>query len=263
MAKPSNGISQSVSALSRRSSGNSAPWMIANIACGESPRAARLRAAQRWVMLQRRPRRGFVRRGGHALVQRHHDVAADGLLRLDAQLGAEQDRPAVEIALEDRARLGHRARMRQRENLEAAGIGQHGALPAHEPMDAAQPPEDLRPRAQQQVIGIGEQDLRARILQRLRKLRLDRGLRAHRHEERRPHLVVQGPEARRARPRAGGAASTRKLSRFMGWSRPAARPCSAFSLPLPWAGEEKIPMPSDQDGEDGNPGTALCPVSAG
>ena len=100
------------------------------------------------------------------MIQRHHDVAADGPLRLDAELRAEQDRLPVEIALKDRALLAHRARMRQRENLEAARVRQHGALPAHEIVDAAGAPEDFRTRPQQQMISVREQNLRTGLLQR-------------------------------------------------------------------------------------------------
>ena len=39
------------------------------------------------------------------MIERHHDVAADGLLCLDADFGAEQDRLAVEVTLENRAFL--------------------------------------------------------------------------------------------------------------------------------------------------------------
>ena len=39
------------------------------------------------------------------------------------------------------------------------------------------------PGPEQEMVGIGEQDLRARILERLRQLRLYRGLRADRHEQ--------------------------------------------------------------------------------
>ena len=115
---------------------------------------------------------------------------------------AEQDRLPVEITLEDRALLAHRARMRQREDLEPARVRQDRALPAHETVNAARAPENLRPGTQQQVVGIREQDLRARVLQRLRKLRLHRGLRADRHEERRLHLVVQRAKRRGPRARA-------------------------------------------------------------
>ncbi len=37
------------SALSRRRSSKHAPWTMPKSACGESPRASRLRTAQRWV----------------------------------------------------------------------------------------------------------------------------------------------------------------------------------------------------------------------
>ena len=41
---------------------------------------------------------------------------------------------------------------------------QDGAIPAHETVNAAHAPENLRPGAKQQVIGIREQDLRPRFL---------------------------------------------------------------------------------------------------
>ena len=105
--------------------------------------------------VQRRPRRRRVRRGRHALVQRHHDVAADGLLGVDAAFGAEQDRLPVGVALEHGPGFRHRARMRQRENLEPAGVGEDALRPAHEFVDAPQPPEHLRSRPQQQVVRVG------------------------------------------------------------------------------------------------------------
>ncbi len=63
--------------------------------------------------LERLPRGRLVRGGGNALVERHHDVAADGFLGLDAHLRAEQDGFAVEIALEKRPLLAQRTRVRQ------------------------------------------------------------------------------------------------------------------------------------------------------
>ena len=93
--------------------------------------------------------------------------------------------------------------MRQRENLESARVRQHGALPAHEAVDAADAPEDLRAGPQQQVVGVREQNLRAGFLERPRQLRLHRRLRADRHEERRLHFVVQGAKGRGAGARIG------------------------------------------------------------
>ena len=70
-------------------------------------------------------------------------------------------------------------------------------------MNAASASKDFGAGPQQQMIGIREENLRARVLERLRQLRLHGGLRAHRHEERRPHFVVQGVKRRGPRARAG------------------------------------------------------------
>ena len=151
--------------------------------------------------LQRRARRRFVGGRSDAMIQRHHDVAPDRLLRFDAHLRAEQNRFSIQITLERRAFLAHRARMLERENLVAAGVGQDRALPAHKLVDATQAPENLHARPQEQMISIREQNLRTGFLQRARELRFHRRLRSHRHEERRLHFVVQSLERRRARMR--------------------------------------------------------------
>ena len=98
----------------------------------------------------------FIRSRGDALVERHHDVAADRALGLDAHFGTEHDALSVEVALEARAFLSHRALLRHGENLKPAGIREHGIFPAHESVDAAGAPEDFRPRSQQEVIRIRE-----------------------------------------------------------------------------------------------------------
>ena len=66
------------------------------------------------------------------------------------------------------------------------------------------PSKDLHARAKQQVVSVGEKDLRARFLERPGQLRLDRRMRADRHEERRLHFVVQSAEGRGASARTGG-----------------------------------------------------------
>jgi hypothetical protein len=45
------------------------------------------------------------------MIERHHDIAANGFLRLNANFGAEQNRFPVKIALKNRAFLAHRARI--------------------------------------------------------------------------------------------------------------------------------------------------------
>ena len=72
--------------------------------------AARRQTPRRPAMrdIERGPRRRFIRGRGDALIERHHDVAADRLLRLDADFRAEQDRLPVEVTLKNRALLAHR-----------------------------------------------------------------------------------------------------------------------------------------------------------
>ena len=57
---------------------------------------------------------------GDALVEHHHDIAADGDLRRDTGLGAKQVDGTVHVAAELGAFFLHVARMRQGEDLEAA-----------------------------------------------------------------------------------------------------------------------------------------------
>lgn len=132
------------------------------------------------------------------MIERHHDIAADRFLRLDAQFWAEQNRLPIEITLENRAFLAHRARMRQRENLKPAGVRQDRAFPTHETMNAAGSAKYFGTGTQQQMVRIREENLGPGVLERLRELRLHGGLRAHRHEERRLHFVVQSAKSRGA-----------------------------------------------------------------
>ena len=150
---------------------------------------------------------GFCRvapgRGGNALVECHHNVAADLALNSKARFGREQEPAAVDVTLEPRAFLGQRAGVRQGEDLVAAGIRQHGAVPVHEPVNTAKPTEHLHARAQHQVIGVGQQHGEAGCTQRIHLLRLDRGLCSYGHEHRRNHRAMPGLEGRSARARSG------------------------------------------------------------
>ena len=138
---------------------------------------------------------------GDALIERHHDVAADRHLCFDAELRAEKNRPSIEIALKDGARFAHRARMRQGKDLESARVGEDGAIPAHETVYAAGAPENFRTRSEQQMISVCEQNLGAGFFECASQLRLHRSLRADRHEERRLHFVVQSAKGRGPGPR--------------------------------------------------------------
>src|SRR2546430_1610385 len=94
--------------------------------------------------------------------------------------------------------------MLQREDLEPAGVSEHRAFPTHKAMDAAHAPKDFRSRSQKKVISIRKQDLRTRILKRLRELSLYGRLRAHGHKERRLHFIVQSAKRRSSGARTGG-----------------------------------------------------------
>ena len=89
------------------------------------------------------------------------------------------------------------------EHLEAAAVGQDRARPADEAVQAAAPRDQLVARPQQQVIGVGEDDLGARILEVAMPNRLDRALRADRHERRRLDDAVRRLELAEARRAIG------------------------------------------------------------
>ena len=112
MAKPSKDISLSIGGTFLAQISKSAPCTIPKSDCGESPRAARLREPSDGSV-QGGAGGGFIGGRSDALVERHHDVAADGFLRFDADLRTEHDCFPVEIALKDGAFFAHGARIRR------------------------------------------------------------------------------------------------------------------------------------------------------
>jgi len=86
--------------------------------------------------------------------------------------------------------VGDGPELRQREDLEAAAVGQDRLIPVHELMETAGSADDLAAWAEVQVVGVAKQDLRARLSDLLRGEPLDRGLGAHWHEDRRADLPV-------------------------------------------------------------------------
>jgi hypothetical protein len=86
---------------------------------------------------------GPVLGGGRALVEGHDDVGAERLLDVDGALGGEEQVAPVQVGLEGGALLGDFALLRQAEHLEAAAVGEHGAVPGDEAVQAAQLPHQL------------------------------------------------------------------------------------------------------------------------
>ncbi len=127
-----------------------------------------------------------------ALVEADDDVGpqvlldGDGFFRRETmgrtvQVGAEGDAVGVDLAS-----LG------EAEDLETAGIGEDGAVPGHESVQAAQGGDQFVAGAKVEVIGIGQDDRGLHRVQGAGRDRLDGGLGANRHEDRRRYVAVRG-----------------------------------------------------------------------
>ena len=90
--------------------------------------------------------------------------------------------------------LGDPSQFTQAVDLESSRIRENGAVPVHEVVKVAVPAYHARARAQPQVEGIAENDLRAEIAQFLRGHRFDSAVGAHRHEGRRLHSAPREAE---------------------------------------------------------------------
>src|SRR5688500_8585646 len=103
------------------------------------------------------------------------------------------------MRLEIGALLADRAPFGEAEDLEAAAVGQQRLRPANEAMETAAPSDQLVARAQEQVVGVAEDDLGAELLQVAMERGFDRALGAHRHEGRCLHDAVRRLEFSAAR----------------------------------------------------------------
>ena len=103
-------------------------------------------------------------------------------------------RPEVLGAVEDRAErhavVGDLHRVGEAEDLEAAGVGEDRAVPAHEGVEPAGVLDDVGARAQEQVVGVGEDGLRPELAQPRGQHPLDGRTRPDGHEQRGVDLAV-------------------------------------------------------------------------
>ena len=129
------------------------------------------------------------------------DVGAQRLLHLDDELGREEVGRAVDRRAELDARLADLSELGEAPHLESAGVGQDGAVPAHETMEAAELTDEVVAGPEKQVIRVGEHDLGAGRAEVVRPQRLHGGVRADRHEDRRVDDAV-----RRGQPAGAGGA---------------------------------------------------------
>ena len=159
------------------------------LAVGARLPAAALRPADR--ARHRRLGARAVARIRQALVEDHRDVGAERALHRHRLLRPEEELVAVEVGVEAAALLGELAHPREREDLEAAGVGEDRAVPAHEAVEPAGSGDHLGTGAQQQVVGVAEHHLGAELHEVARLERLHRAERAHVHEHRRVHGPVR------------------------------------------------------------------------
>ncbi len=165
-----------------------------------------------------------------AFVERHHDVAAERELDVHGGFGREQMRVAIQMRAEQHALFGDLAQIAQAEDLEAAGVGEDGARPGHEAVQAAELADQFVAGAQEEMVGVGEDDLGVEIVRCQVALHdaFDRGLRADRHEDGRFDDAVRG--VNEAGARAGGGADGFEFE--MHYFRPLFQDASYISLPM-------------------------------
>jgi hypothetical protein len=138
------------------------------------------------------------------VVEGHGDVGAEGTLDLHRALGSEHPGGSVHVTLEGDAVFFDAAETFEREDLEAAGVGEHGAIPGGEAMEATHGLDHVLARADVQVIGVAEDDLRAGTAHHLRREALDGRLCANGHKCRSLHLSMRSVQRARASEAIGG-----------------------------------------------------------
>src|SRR5262249_18637291 len=103
--------------------------------------------------------------GGGALIDRDDDVRPELLLNRDRALGGKQVRGAIEMRLKLGAVFRDDSPAGEAVDLEPSAVGENRSMPGGESMQPAQPSNDFRARAQHQVVGVAQDDLRADSLE--------------------------------------------------------------------------------------------------
>src|SRR5205823_3220815 len=104
--------------------------------------------------LERAARRVVLARPRQALIEDHRDVCAEPPLDLHGALGREPHLASVHVVPERDAVVVDGPRTSEREDLEAAGIREDRALPAHEAVQAAGLLDDVLAGAYGEVIRV-------------------------------------------------------------------------------------------------------------
>ena len=136
------------------------------------------------------------------VIKTHDDVGAQGLLDGDGTLRGDDVIGAVIGGTESDPLFRYLPELPQAVDLETATVGQKRPIPVHEPVQAPKPLHQLMTGPDEEVIGVGQDDLGPHLPQFLRGHRLDGAAGSHRHEDR--GLDPAAPCCQRAAPcRAG------------------------------------------------------------
>ena len=137
------------------------------------------------------------------LIERHDDVRPQIVLDVHRLFGREEVIASVDVRGKAHAVVRDVVERGERKDLEAAAVREDGAVPVHE---FVQPPcagDELIAGAHIQVIGVGEDDLRADLLEIARQHALDGRLRTDGHIDGRQDIAVRGVKDARPRARLG------------------------------------------------------------
>jgi len=131
-------------------------------------------------------------------IEGHDDVGTEVLLNGNGLFGREAMRRAVNVTLEGHAIIINLAGLRQRKNLKAAGVGEHGTRPLHELVQAAHVAHEFVAGTQVEMIGVTQHERGMDVFEMFGRERLDGGLRADRREDRREQIAMRRGEDSRA-----------------------------------------------------------------
>ena len=160
-----------------------------------------LRPAQRALGRGAHARRiaGLARVRPHALVEHHRHVGAERLLHRHHALGREHAPAPVDGRGERHSLLVDAHLVGERGHLEAAAVGEPRPAPAREAVQSAELRHHVLAGPLVEVIGIREQDLRARRGELLGRYPAHRAVGGHGHERGRGDRAVRGLEHAAAR----------------------------------------------------------------
>ena len=126
-----------------------------------SPAATRQRSYQRSVRSAASLRGLESRFAGQDMIERHGDVDAERALHLHRESPGCRSVRSHRCGSESGRRTRRPCQAREAEDLETAAIGEDGAGPIHEAVDAAHLLDEVVARAQVEVVGVHEQDFGA------------------------------------------------------------------------------------------------------